>query len=378
MKVSRIRLENWKNFKHLDLQFHRRAFFVGPNASGKSNLLDVLRFLRDLAGPQGGFQTAVAARGGVGQLRCFHARQSPTIAIDVSIDLDDGGEWRYRLEFGQDTQRIPIVKREQVWRGDHSLFERPDDADRADPNRLTQTYLEQVNANKEFREIAEFFAQIRYLHLVPQLVRDPERSRSRAEDPFGTDFLERIAATPRKTQTSRLRRINAALRLAVPQLGEVNLERDSRGVPHLRGRSEHWRPSAGWQSEEHFSDGTLRLLGLLWALLDGTAPLLLEEPELSLHAAIVRQVPSMMARAGGKSRRQVFVSTHSFELLSDPTIAPEEVVLLAPSDQGTTASLASDHREIKALLEGGLTMAEAVLPMTEPAAASQLAIQLGG
>ena len=43
---------------------------------------------------------------------------------------------------------------------------------------------------------------------------------------------------------------------------------------------EHWRPDAGWQTETQFSDGTLRLLGLLWSVLDGTGPLLLEE----LHA----------------------------------------------------------------------------------------------
>jgi hypothetical protein len=34
-------------------------------------------------------------------------------------------------------------------------------------------------------------------------------------------------------------------------------------VPHLRGLYSHWRKDAGWQTEEQFSDGTLRLLGLL-------------------------------------------------------------------------------------------------------------------
>jgi predicted ATPase len=35
------------------------------------------------------------------------------------------------------------------------------------------------------------------------------------------------------------------------------------------------------------SDGTLRLLGLLWVLSAGASPLLLEVPEMSLHAAAV-------------------------------------------------------------------------------------------
>lgn len=45
----------------------------------------------------------------------------------------------------------------------------------------------------------------------------------------------------------------------------------------------HWRPQGGWQREASFSDGTLRLIGLLWFLSRGDSPLLLEEPELSLH-----------------------------------------------------------------------------------------------
>jgi AAA15 family ATPase/GTPase len=49
MQFTRVQLGNWKNFTHVDVALARRAFIVGPNASGKSNLLDALRFLRDLA-----------------------------------------------------------------------------------------------------------------------------------------------------------------------------------------------------------------------------------------------------------------------------------------------------------------------------------------
>ena len=141
--------------------------------------------------------------------------------------------------------------------------------------------------------MADFFTSIRYLHIVPQLVREPDRSVGRRNDPFGGDFLEQIARTPEKTQKARLHRILEALRVAVPQLKELELWRDVRGTPHLRGKYEHWRPQGAWQTEEQFSDGTLRLMGLLWAVLDGSGPLLLEEPELSLHPEVVRFIPQM-------------------------------------------------------------------------------------
>ena len=372
MQITRIKLENWRNFLSADVPIAKRAFIVGPNASGKSNFLDALKFLRDIADPQGGFQRAVHTRRGVSQIRSLHARRYPNVVIDVSIDLD--GLWSYRLEFTQDNQRRPIIAKELVKRGRKTVIERPDAPDQEDPSRLTQTYLEQVNANKDFREVNEFLSQIRYLHLVPQLVREPDRSVGRVRDPYGGDFLEQLARTPKGTLESRLRRIRDALRVAVPQLRELTLDRDVRGVPHLKGLYEHWRPNAGWQTEEQFSDGTLRLLGLLWVLLDGNAPLLLEEPELSLHSAVIRHIPRMIARLGRKSGRQVLLSTHSADLLADEGIAPEEVLLLEPSKEGTDVLTAKSDKEVERLLAAGVTIAETVLPRTAPKKASQLAL----
>lgn len=372
MRLTHLSLENWKNFRKVDLALQRRTFIIGPNASGKSNLLDAFRFLRDVADPEGGFQRAVKQRGGVSQVRCLHARAQTNVVIDVTMQLDE--EWRYRLEFAQDKQRRAFVAKEEVYRGGKRILSRPDKDDKGDEDRLSQTHLEQVSANREFREVAEFFSKVRYLHVVPQLIREPDRVSPRAYDPFGSDFLERIASTSKTTLASRLKKINKALQVAVPQLKSLELERDSRGVPHLKGLYEHWRPNAGWQTEEHFSDGTLRLLGLLWAFLDGPAPLLLEEPELSLHADVVRYIPSMMNRAGRREGRQVIISTHSQDLLSDEGIAPEEIVILEPSGDGTRARLASDVPEVVALHDAGSTMAEAALPRTAPRNSSQLAL----
>jgi predicted ATPase len=302
MRFTQLYLQNWRNFLRVEVALRERMFIVGPNASGKSNLLDAFRFLRDVAEPRGGLQEAVQSRGGVSRIRSLHARRYPDIVLNIGLELD-GIDWRYRLAVGQDNVRRPIVKEESVWRGEHRLLARPNSADKSDPGRLAQTHLEQVNANRDFREVAAFLAQVRYLHIVPQLIRDPDRyvRPNGGHDPYGGDLLEQLARMQkdqRRTFESRLRRINDALRVAVPQLRELKLERDETGRPHLRGLYEHWRPDAGWQTEDQFSDGTLRLLGLLWSLLEGAGPLLLEEPELSLHEAVVRHLPSM--KAGGR------------------------------------------------------------------------------
>ena len=201
--------------------------------------------------------------------------------------------------------RRPLIKEERVTKNNVEILRRPNPEDQADPERRTQTYLEQVNVNRDFRDVAEFFSSVRYLHIVPQLVREPDRSVGKHDDPYGGDFLEQLARTQDKTQRSRLRRIQRALGVAVPQLTEVELYRDDKGTPHLRGKYEHWRPQGAWQKEDQFSDGTLRLTGLLWAVLDGRGPLLLEEPELSLHPEVIRFIPQMFARIQRRTGRQI-------------------------------------------------------------------------
>jgi AAA15 family ATPase/GTPase len=44
----RLHLGNWRNFASVDVRLQNRVFVIGPNAAGKSNLLDAFRFLHDL------------------------------------------------------------------------------------------------------------------------------------------------------------------------------------------------------------------------------------------------------------------------------------------------------------------------------------------
>ena len=141
-----------------------------------------------------------------------------------------------------------------------------------DSHKHTSNKLMQI---VNFASCRNYFASVRYLHIVPQLVREPDRSVGRYDDPYGGDFLEQIAKTPDRTRKSRLRRILSALRVAVPQLQDLELWRDpDRGTPHLRGKYVHWRPQGAWQTEEQFSDGTLLGDGAsMGRLLDGSGPL---------------------------------------------------------------------------------------------------------
>ena len=77
MIVSRVILKNWRNFLSVDVEIGDRVFLIGPNASGKSNFLDVFRFLRDIVKPGGGLQKAIQDRQSLSKIRCLSAKKSP-------------------------------------------------------------------------------------------------------------------------------------------------------------------------------------------------------------------------------------------------------------------------------------------------------------
>lgn len=384
MLISKMKLKNWRNFKKVDISLRERAYIIGPNASGKSNFLDVIRFLRDVAKPEGGgLQKAVKDRGGITKLRCLLARNDPEVSIEIEITdkIDSSPIWKYTLGFrseGKGQQRL-IISHETVedLKKSKILFTRPDELDKSDPDRLTQTHLEQINTNKEFRVVAEFLGNITYLHLVPQLLKyaDQLGGYRLENDPFGQAFLERIAKAQEKTQASRLAKIEKVLKICVPNMRNLKFERDKvTGAPHLEAMYEHWRPDAGWQREDQFSDGTLRLLGIMWSLLEGDSLLLLEEPELSLNENIVRQIHKLIwsMQKQAKYRRQVFITTHSEALLQDHSIDPREVIRLEPTSDGTLAHESSI--EDRKLIEAGYSVAEAILPKVKPQEIDQLSL----
>lgn len=385
MLITRLKLKNWRNFREVDVPLGPRAYLIGANASGKSNLLDLFRFLRTLAQTEGGgLQKALKERGGLTKLRSLHARKDPEVRIEVELSDSMAAEvptWRYVLAFrseGKGQQRV-LISEERVEHRGQELLNRPNQDDLQDLQRLTQTHLEQINNNEPFRALVEDFSATTYLHLVPQLLKHGGEISARVmeNDPFGQGLMQRIAQTNKRTREARLRRIAQALVQAVPLFSELRFAQDEvTGLWHLEANFTHWRVHGSWQKEDQFSDGTLRLIGLLWALQEGDGLLLLEEPELSLNDGIVQHIPLMIDRVlrGLKkpaSARQVLISTHSEALLSQVN-DPQSVLLIEPGVNGSTVRQPAPD-ELQAM-EHGLNPAEVLLPKTKPQSLDQFGL----
>jgi len=391
MFIQKVTLINWRNFRSAEATLQEVTYVLGPNASGKSNFFDALRFLRDIAKPTGGgLQTAVIQRGGIKKIRCLHAR-SPSY-VGISIELGDGQslQWKYELHFNlpQRGKKLLLIQKEKVIKVEKDgkekvILDRPNKDDDGDELQLTETYLEQARTNIKFREIASFLSGLTYVHLVPQLLKFGEQigGINLDDDPFGQSFMERVAKTRKATRAARLRRIDKALKTIIPHMEELEFIKDKdTGHPHLEIRFRHFRPRGAKQREDQFSDGTLRLIALLWLLQEGgDAPLLLEEPELSLNEEIVAEIPQMInsVRRTMKGKKQIIISTHSHALLSNPGIPAEEIIILEPNAEGTSIRSVDDAE--LAAMESGFSVADVVLPnarRVSKRASSQLSLEI--
>ena len=300
--------------------------------------------------------------------------------VRIAVELGEVGSkdptWIYELGFshtgGGIMKNQVRINEERVYSGEQGkyIMERTALSEGEDEETLKYTFLEQVSQNREFRAIQAFFQNIEYLNIVPQLVRESStfiQTKSR-EDYYGRNFLERLANKPERVRNSYFKKINQFLKIAVPQLNELSFKKDEMGVPHLEARYEHWRAKGSKQQEEQFSDGTIRLIGFLFCLIDCNGLVLLEEPEINLHSGIIANLPEFIAgiQRTKKQAQQVIITTHSYEMLDSPGIGTDEVLILQGSKEGTTIKKVSEIAEIKAVVDAGLSMADAVIPHTKP------------
>ena len=84
------------------------------------------------------------------------------------------------------------------------------------------------------------------------------------------------------------------------------------------------------------------------------------------------RLPVLFHRLQRRHKRQIFVSTHSVDMLSDKGSGGEELVMLTPDPEGTRAELASSVDPVRALLDSGLSVADAALPRMIPPGLAQL------
>jgi predicted ATPase len=341
--LKRVRIRNYKSIAFCDVTLEPLTILVGRNATGKSNFIDALEFLRDIM--MNGVNEATNRHGGADSIRCratdesaihididctmqgYHEGPDADVSYKIIIDKSLGGgvELVYEMMSCESRKNDLLFSFERTnkliaVRHGSSLFAITDkslpSADTAFAGTLVQ--LQKQN-------LCKFISTMNFYSIDPSVLRVPQL-------PYPESFLvgsaSNLASVILATQEADPRAaeraagyLNAVARSVkftgvLPAGGYNILEFDtSENIDDWDGplRKPMRFPAAS------MSDGTLRAFACLMAVFQTVKPygspslVAIEEPETGLHPAAMRALVAAFDEA--TSLTQILITTHSPDLL---------------------------------------------------------------
>jgi predicted ATPase len=398
MFIERLRVTNFRSFRELDLELSPLSVLVGANASGKTNFVQLFRFLRDVANE--GFESAIALQGGVELVRNLRLGASEPLTIEI-----EGGfpsrmtftpanislrRYHYSLTIaftrGRGGYRV-AEERFRVWLEDSearqheaTLTRHRNRVDTELPSALfgnTASRRKELASSKLERgqsllqalwilpiprpkpvfaaltELGLSFRGIVAYDFDVRAMKRPARleARSRLEESG-----ENLAVTLRELFRSREQRrtFHRMLQQFLPGVQGVSVQVGAEKSVSYSIREQH----LGQQRLPSYrlSDGTVELMALIVALYFTPAQLLIiEEPDRHLHPALIGRLMNHLKETAW--RRQILVTTHNSELVRH---TPLESLLLVQRDREGFSQVTrpSENAHVKHFLQHKLGLHE--------------------
>ena len=374
--IRTIRLDNILSYGSWDKEFNLEPLnvLIGPNASGKSNLIEVLSLLA--AAPRRDLQAPIREGGGVRDWLWKGTHRLATATVNVTIDYHGEQPLRYRLSFTASGARFELIdeaiENEKPTRGndepyiyyryqsgrpiinvfaeEESRFERK--LTREDVH-LDQSILSQrrdPDSYPELTYLADHFEHMRFYREWNLGRSAPSRLPQQADLPQDNLFEDAsnigLILDNLLNQPPVKRQIMDRLNAFHPSIEDMRSRTQSNTVQvsfHEKGL-QHAVPAT------RLSDGTLKYLCLLAVLCNPDPPpvVCIEEPEIGLHPDVIPEVASLLVEAS--SRSQIFVTTHSDILIDALSDTPDAVIVCEKSD-GATQLRRLDAEELEPWLE---------------------------
>ena len=353
--ITSIRLKNFKNFADETLRVGPFTILVGANASGKSNIRDAFRFLHGisrgytLAEIFGGKREAgwKPIRGAMNEIVRFGQE---AFSIEVGLKLD-GKEWRYSIEVGRSINKTLHVTKEKLKIGLKTIYKvfRDDTArlqvtgdnlpfppeypvtkiafelehpflSRLSPRSVGSgtelnlgSGLPEIFQVRDIEKALREFARMRFLELSPERMREPTFPGATILGDSGENLsvvLQKICADSKRKEilTSWI------TELTPMDVTDFEFPIDPSDRVHLTICEKNGRKVSAYSA----SDGTLRFLGILAALI-GKNPnglYFFEEIDTGIHPARQRLLLEIIEKQTVKNNVQVVTTTHAPDLLT--------------------------------------------------------------
>ncbi|MCI0470490.1 MAG: ATP-binding protein, partial [Candidatus Aminicenantes bacterium] len=384
----------------------------GANASGKSNFIHILEFIRDIE--MHGLENAVSLQGGSEYLRNIKIGHNHNLSIEITLEVTgfgilpiDGAGYNLRIEapevmykfalgFPNNKPGFEIIEEELS--GTINIIKVED--------RKEEPLISKFRIKSHKGKLETAFDTPKELH------KDKEKIENTIF-PFNEFFKHipgKVSSMPESVETSLLKfpmflRIQFSelgvynfnprlLRESMPISGKADLEEDGSNLPivlkniidntekkrkflnlvsdvlpfvedleveRLADRSMLLRLREAY-SQKNFlpasclSDGTLNLTALIISLyFERKEPVIIEEPERNIHPHLISRTLQMMKEAAVE--KQVIVTTHNPELLKHADI--EDLLFISRDRDGFSRIARPAHsRDIQTFIENEMSIDE--------------------
>jgi predicted ATPase len=379
IRIEGVLVENFRSILRAEVRLSPMTFFVGPNGSGKTSFIDALFFVRDSLR----HSPEKAAKDRYGIYSFLHAPvQLPCIsrfAFELSSISGFSGFYSVDIET-QSAGSMVIAKEEcrvshpDATRHNYAVENGAVTGSAAVFPAVSADRLYLVNASglPEFRPIYDFFSGMATTEPSPRgLYVLADNISAKSDTRFTTRFQRLVQQHPDRAQVVR-----DYLRAIAPPFDrfdvvEVNDRTWLRFIEKYEGED----------SNEFFipqvSAGLLHAAEMLLYLFEppkeGCAASLvaIEEPEALLHPGAIRVLRDAFLEAS--ELRQILITSHSPDLIDDPSIPADWIRSVYRTESGThiepldsaTQSILRDHLFTagELLRQGGLTARSQAYPV---------------
>jgi len=321
--IQKVWAKNYRSLADIQVDLDPVTVLVGHNGSGKSNLVDVLRFIYDSL--RLGLDSAIINRSGMSTLRRWSSKGRP-YDVEVGLQIETDAFWgSYTFTLGSERRGEYRVKRElchirNTQDQSEAIFEthngswvrRPDNLNPAIPDR--SLVLPLIATSAPYAKLYDYLTSLSFYNIYPNALTEPQKPANPYPlDEHGTNLASTLREMQRAKKAS-LADLNDAIQDVIP--GVFGFRVDQVGgyfVTRLRHDMAEDRRALFELSQE--SDGTLRMLGILVALYQDPPRTLLalEEPELTIHPGALGLLWEEIEETSEIC--QTLITTHSPDLL---------------------------------------------------------------
>ncbi|MBI5899807.1 MAG: AAA family ATPase [Rhodocyclales bacterium] len=338
--ITKIVIKRFRSFPSAVLELDNPLFVVGRNGSGKSNLADVFGFVAEaMASP---IQAVFDGKGGIAAVRNRSSVKSAPPNMGLAFEFGafngiEGGRFAFEVK-ALPNYGFRIVREQCLVRkkdGGRWWFDRTD-AWKSNAEGLTPALeptalaLPLVGGDERFAPIFKVLSAMRVYSIEPAKLRamqDPDSGIVlRPDGGNAASVLQELSRGENAKTTQQ--EVHRILESIVPETKSVSHKKH--GNKLSMSFSQEWGEGKKLTFDAFsMSDGTLRSLGLIMAVLQKSSPsvLVIEEPEATIHPGALGAVLDLIRRAS--KTMQVVVTTHSPELLDAKWITDENLRIVS-------------------------------------------------